>query len=319
VTAQLAQTAQQFAPQTLEQRMSQAGKTFYRAARLLPAPLRGNVVALYAFCRTVDDLADDPSRPQMERRRGLEALGMALDRGDVSELYAAGWPFTSNGVLAQAAGMLVRAAIMDLDQQQPESIEDLLAYAFGVAGTVGVMMAEILQARPEGYGAAVALGMAMQLSNICRDVAEDLHAGRIYLPSKLSPADAVRRAVDLDEVTGVQQTQAAVQHLLVRADTLYEIAFDGMWTLPWRVRWSILAAGLCYRQIGVQVGRDIRRSWQRRTVVATGRKLWLIALAGARLLLPRHWQARHTGWAKSLGPGALEAGHMLGLVQGIDV
>ena len=70
----------------------------------------------------------------------------------------------------------------------------------------------------------------------------------------------------------------------------YAVAYSGIWTLPWRTRWSILAAGMCYREIGVEVGRDVQRSWQRRTVVSRGRKLQLIVLAGLRVLLPRFWR-----------------------------
>lgn len=308
----------QLASASADQLMSQAGKTFYRAARLLPTQLRRDVVELYAFCRTVDDLADDPSRPLAERLCALDALAAGLSHGDAAALPAAGWPFAANGVLALAAGMLVRAALNDLDQQQPRSTEDLLAYAFGMAGTVGVMMARVLRARPEGYGAAVALGMAMQLSNICRDVAEDSHAGRIYLPAHLVSAEEVRRAVDLDDRDDALRVQAATRQLLAMADELYRIGFDGVWTLPWRVRWSILAAALCYREIGVVVGLDVSRSWQRRTVVGSGRKLWLIAVAGVRLLLPRYWLPRRTVWPKALGPGALQAGRTLGLLQGVS-
>jgi phytoene synthase len=308
-----------------DQRMSQAGKTFYRAARLLPRRLRLDVVALYGFCRTVDDLADDPSQPVADRRRSLIVLATALECGNSTELLGVGWPFAEQDLLAAAAAMLVRAAIEDLHQQQPTSTEDLLAYAFGVAGTVGIMMARVLEARPEGYGAAVALGMAMQLTNICRDVAEDQQMGRVYLPEPWISAEAVRRAVEDGDAAATRQTLEAVRNVLSVADGLYEFANDGFWTLPWRVRWSILAAGMCYREIGAQVMRSWPRALSQRAVVSSGRKLWLIALAGLRVLSPRfwwprnwprNWQPRNLSWPATLGPAALEAGRSLGVNRG---
>ncbi len=304
----------QLEPTSAEQLMSKAGKTFYRAARLLPRRVRRDVVELYGFCRTIDDLADDPSQPVAERGRSLAATAAALERGEATELRAAGWPFAAGGVPARAAAMLVRAALSDLHQRQPETAQDVLAYAFGVAGTVGVMMAEVLRGAPEGYGAAVALGMAMQLSNISRDVAEDLHMGRVYLPREWVAADAVRRAVDHGEAAEICRVREATERLLALADHLYEAAYDGVWSLPWRIRWSILAAAMCYREIGVKVRRDVSRSWRQRTVVSNGRKLWLIAAAGVRLLLPRFWRRGDTVWPAALGRGALQAGRALGVV-----
>jgi phytoene synthase len=308
----------QIEPASADQRMSQAGKTFYRAARLLPRRLRLDVVELYGFCRTVDDLADDPSQPIDDRRRSLLVLATALERRDSTELLAISWPFAEHGLLERTAAMLLRAAIEDLHQQQPTTTEDLLAYAFGVAGTVGIMMATVLEAKPDGYGAAVALGMAMQLTNICRDVEEDFHMGRVYLPDQWISAEAVRRAVEHGDAAATRQMLEAVRNVLSITDGLYEFAYDGFWTLPWRVRWSILAAGMCYREIGAQVMRSWPQSLSHRTVVSSGRKLWLIAFAGLRVLSPRFWWPRnwrrlHLGWPAALGPAALHAGRSLGV------
>lgn len=275
--------------------MAQAGKTFYRAARLLPRSVRGNVIRLYAFCRLVDDLADEPGVPMPERRRSLGTLAEAFSRGNLIDLRAAGWPFAGQGVMAEAAGLLVGAAAQDLEQTQPRTREELLAYAFGVAGTVGIMMAHVLQADPSGLRAAVALGMAMQLSNIARDVAEDLGNGRVYLPSEWVSSDqvyqALRAAKPEDSATAGGMVQAATGQVLALAETLYESAFDGIRSLPWRIRWSILAAALCYREIGREVGRRGSLSWTRRVVVSNRHKFWLIACAGLRLLLPRYWRS----------------------------
>lgn len=292
------------AASSAERTMANAGKTFYRAAALLPKAVRTDVFNLYAFCRWVDDLADEPGVSEAERRRVLHALAAAFARGDLAQLRAAGWPFAVNGPVPAAAQRLVEAAAEDLRQQQPQSSEELLSYAFGVAGTVGIMMAHILRAKPEGFRAAVCLGMAMQLSNIARDIAEDLENGRVYLPADWVRAQAVRAALHTaggGEGPDSCLVLAATAHVLTVAESLYEAGFDGVWSLPWRIRWSISAAALCYREIGREAGRRGRLSWSSRVVIPARRKLWLIALAGMRLFLPRFWVPHTPAITASLG------------------
>ena len=293
--------------------MANAGKTFYQAARLLPKTVRSDVIQLYAFCRRVDDLADELEVAELERRCALGALADAFEQKDPVQLHAAGWPFALQGEAAMAARLLVQAATQDLDPCQPQSQEALLAYAFGVAGTVGIMMAYVLRARPEGVHAAVALGMAMQLSNIARDVAEDLENGRIYLPAEWVTEATLQAALSATDPIANRRVLAATAEALALAERLYQAAFNGFWTLPLRIRWSILAAALCYREIGREVGRQGELAWANRVVITGRRKLWLIFLAGARLLLPRFWLPRRRVSYQVLGPAALSSLRASGL------
>ncbi len=300
-----------------EQMMAKAGKTFYRAAALLPGSVRAEVVLLYAFCRQVDDLADDPGASAPERRCALDALAEAFTQGSLPQLRAAGWPFAANGIVPSAARLLVKAAARDVQQKQPQSSEELLSYAFGVAGTVGIMMAHLLGTKPEGLRAAVSLGMAMQLSNIARDVAEDLENGRVYLPSDRVSALTVGAALSTKAPCNNREScpvLAATAHVLTVAESLYEAAFDGIWSLPWRMRWSILAAALCYREIGREVGRRGQLSWSSRVVIPGRRKLFLIVLAGMRLLLPRFWASHTHSTPSAWGPVPLADLRQLGVV-----
>ncbi len=291
-----------------EQTMAKAGKTFYRAAALLPGSVRAEVILLYCFCRQVDDLADDPSASEPERRHALDALADAFAQGSLPQLRAAGWPFAPTGTVPAAARLLVQAAARDVDQKQPQSSDELLSYAFGVAGTVGIMMAHVLGTKPEGLRAAISLGMAMQLSNIARDIAEDLRNGRVYLPSDRVSAFIVRAALSTELPSPNPEkglVLAATAHVLAMAEFFYEAAFDGIWSLPWRMRWSILAAALCYREIGREVGRRGQLSWSSRVVIPGKRKLCLIVLAGMRLFLPRFWVPRVQATSAAWGPALL--------------
>ena len=297
-----------------EQLMARAGKTFYRAARLLPKSVRGEVICLYAFCRQVDDLADEPGRPTLQRSHALRALAAAFEQANISELRAASWPFAAQGTMGEAARLLVLAAAQELQQQQPRTERDLLAYAFGVAGTVGIMMAYVLRAESAGLRAAVALGMGMQLSNIARDVSEDLQRGRIYLPSQWIAAPVLRGFLQSADPACARNVLTATGRLVGLAEVLYETAFDGIWSLPWRVRWSVLAAALCYREIGREVRRQGSHSWRRRVVISGRRKLWLITLAGLRLLLPRFWLPHRHATAFSPGQAMQSTAGLLGLI-----
>lgn len=274
--------------------MAAAGKTFHQSTRLLPPQLRAPITLLYVFCRQVDDLADESTQSIAERSRQLGEIQLALTEdpdGQSLGVLAAqlrGLPLSSSGRLAAAT--LVAAAREDLQQQQPQDESGLLRYAFGVAGTVGIMMAEVLGARRQGTFAAVDLGLAMQLSNIARDVAEDFNADRVYLPAAWITRDTLASALTEGNVHAQQSLRAATLRLLSLADTLYESSLTGFWTLPLRVRWGILSAAFCYREIGVYVGKDVAASWRRRTVVPAWRKLGLIVQCSARLLLPRFWK-----------------------------
>ena len=275
--------------------MAASGKTFFQAARLLPGNVRKGVVALYAFCRYVDDLADESTQSVAVRSQQLHDLQQAIIEGRNQESAGALLGLFQSIHLSpggrRAASVLVGAARQDLSQTQPQTELDLVSYAFGVAGTVGMMMAEVLGAQQQGACPAIELGIAMQLSNIARDVQQDLRAGRVYLPASWIASTDVERALTLRDEAAQTVLVSATLRLLHLADEFYNSAFTGFWTLPPRVRWAILSAALCYREIGVSVGKNVSASWQRRTVVPRWRKLMLIALAGARLLLPSYWRA----------------------------
>jgi 15-cis-phytoene synthase len=278
--------------------MAASGKTFHQAARLLPHDVRDGVISLYAFCRYVDDLADESTESIAVRSEQLRDLQQALleehEREAEGALAMHARSLNLSPSSRWAASVLVGAAREDLTQTQPEDETALIRYAFGVAGTVGLMMAEILGARKEGKRAAIELGIAMQLSNIARDVAQDFRAGRIYLPASWITRIELECALMKRDQPAQERLEGAMLRLLRLADELYERAFTGFWTLPLRVRWSILSAALCYREIGIYVGRDRRMSWQRRTIVPRWRKLTLVVIAAMRLLRPKYWRAQQT-------------------------
>lgn len=267
---------------TDEEVMARSGRTFSLASRLLAADMRRDAAALYAYCRRVDDLADEGAETGA-LQEALEAL--KLDPLGESAA-AAGWPINLEERypgIARIAVTLTEALAADTGSRRIATEPELLQYAFGVAGTVGLMMCRILGAPPDGAEAASHLGIAMQLSNIARDVAEDWARDRVYLPGEWVSPEAVVVALNGGEPGPLV---AATKRLLALADRYYVSADRGMGYLPWRARAGILAAASCYREIGVQVGRDVPASWRQRTVVSPGRKAVLVAGALARLRRP---------------------------------
>ena len=282
-----------FDPQACTRLMQGGSKTFFAASRLLPSRVRAPATALYAFCRVADD-AIDLRAPDTPVEDVLAALHHRLAR-----IYANDpLPHDADAALAAVVdhydlpqsllAALLEGFAWDAQGRQYETLDELVAYAARVAGTVGAMMAIIMHTRtPQALARACELGVAMQLTNIARDVGEDARNGRLYLPrdwlreAGLDP-DAWLAAPRFNEAIG-----SVVARLLAAADALYARAEQGIAELPRNCRPAIRAARLVYAEIGREVERAGLDSVSRRAVVSHQRKLALITQAlGAALVLP---------------------------------
>jgi phytoene synthase len=160
-------------------------KSFYFASGLLPEEKRSAVRALYAFCRTVDDIVDESSDgerdSQLDYWRGMVNSGSFEE----SDLVAAAWAdtLTRYHIPRHYALQLIDGVARDLFQTRYQTFDELATYCYGVASTVGLMSMFIVgfHAR-EALPYAIKLGVALQMTNILRDVGEDYHNGRVYLP-----------------------------------------------------------------------------------------------------------------------------------------
>jgi phytoene synthase len=183
-------------------------------------------------------------------------------------------------------------------------MEDLYSYAARVAGTVGAMMAVLMRTRtPEMVARASDLGVAMQLTNIARDVGDDARNGRLYLPRAWMRDAGLDPEAWLAEPTFNPAIAAIVKRLLEHAEQLYRRADLGIAALPAACRPAIHAARLLYADIGAHVARREYNSVASRAVVPTSRKLQL--LAGA---LTRRWRAPSR---EALGAPALHENQFL--------
>jgi phytoene synthase len=263
--------------------MMQGGsKTFFAASRLLPPRVRAAAIALYAFCRVADDLVDEAQPGQTP----LAELNLRLD-----QIYA-GTP--GNQVEDQALSLVVQQMQLprhllealiegfawDAQARIYEEISEVHDYAARVAGSVGAMMCWIMGPRDaETLQRACELGVAMQLTNIARDVGEDARMGRLYLPRRWLREAGITPQVWLDQPHDCAAVQSVVARLLDEADRLYRQAHHGIASLPPDCRAAICAASLIYAEIGHQLRRSGFNSVDHRTVVSTARKLVLLFTA----------------------------------------
>jgi phytoene synthase len=268
-------------------------KSFHFASHALPPERRRAALALYAFCRRVDDLVDEPGlgwrpddlRARLERARALvrgvygDGLAASVDPPfDGDELAALGDSVRRWGIPQEPFQELISGVEMDLTVRRYATFADLDLYCYRVAGTVGLLMAPILGCRdPRALGAAADLGRAMQLTNILRDVREDLERDRVYLPQDelaaagLSEKDLAAGLVD-------ERFRAFMRRQVTRARDYYRRGLAGVPALDgWRCRLTVRLMAAIYgdilRAIEAQ-GHDVFRA---RAVVPTRRKLVLAA------------------------------------------
>jgi 15-cis-phytoene synthase len=268
--------------------MRGGSKTFFAASRVLPARVRAPAAALYAFYRVADDaidLVDDKHAALADLRLRLDAVYADRPRPIVADRALACVVRKCAIPRALLEGLL-EGFEWDAQGRQYETLEDLHAYGARVAGTVGAMMALVMDTRSAAALArACELGVAMQLTNIARDVGEDARAGRLYLPHAWLVEAGVQPAAWLAAPVFNAGIAQVVQRLLQAADELYRRAECGVVALPRDCRPAIQAARLVYAEIGRELEAVGLDSVAHRAVVPRGRKLALMTRAAATLLV----------------------------------
>ena len=261
--------------------LARHARSFSWAAIFLDSQQRDDAAVLYAFCRLADDLADETTDPN-EALEGLATLRAEL----VGALPAR--------PLVAATLEVFRRCDIDLDVAHdlldgvgsdvsavvalPDD-ETLLEYCYQVAGTVGLMMCGVMGVRdPEARGYAVDLGIAMQLTNLCRDVVEDAERKRVYLPDRRLRAAGTTPNLLLQGRALPAAVRAVVSDLLGLADERYLRGDQGLRFIPWRARLAVAAASRIYRAIGWKLRRRGYDVFEGRTVVSPVEKIrWLLA------------------------------------------
>ena len=303
--------------------IAKGSKSFALASLLFGKDMQADVHMLYAWCRHCDDVIDgqtlggdapDGALSREDMRNRLELLRaqtrMALngERTGVPAFDGFAQVAARRGIPEVYPMDLLDGFAHDAEGRTYETLDDLIDYCYGVAGVVGVMMAIVMgvdAADDETLDRACDLGLAFQLTNICRDVADDARGGRVYLPLDLLSRAGVTAAPEaLREPLNRNAIASVVAKVLAEADRYYASAGKGARRLPFRAAAAVLAARNVYREIGRKVEALGPRAWGERTVVSNPRKLWLAAAgvcasAGqAALLRGRPLSARESLWKR---------------------
>ena len=253
-------------------------RSFFAASVFLPRHVRDAATALYGFCRVADDavdLAHDPAPALEDLRRRLERIyagepALPVDRAFADVVVA-------HGIPQAVPRALLEGFEWDSECRRYPDADALEAYAVRVAGTVGVMMAQVMGATSApALARACDLGVAMQLTNICRDVGEDARGGRLYLPLDWLGEAGIDADQFLARPRCTPELAAVIARVLALADRLYRRAGAGIEALPRRCRPGIRAARWLYAEIGRELERSGLDAVSARTVVPARRRLALL-------------------------------------------
>lgn len=269
-----------------QQTAANSGSSFYYSFLLLPRERRRAITAVYAFCREVDDIADECRDPAVARTKLAWWRGEIAAAFDGRPNHPVGRALLSAihcyGLAPEPFQEIIDGMEMDLDRQRYPDFESLQLYCHRVAGVVGQISAAIFGYRDPGtLDYAHCLGLAFQLTNIIRDVGEDARRNRIYLPLDelaqfgVSPEDILRR-----------RDSASFKHLMAfqieRAQGFYDRALAKLPPTDRKAQRPGLAMAAIYRELLERIAHDGCRVLERRASLGPLRKLWLAGAAWAR-------------------------------------
>ena len=206
-------------------------KTFYWASFFLSREIFKKCSALYNFCRTLDDIADDTNQLEVKKKKFSEFKKKFLNKNFDNPIIKEMWSIiNSENISKKIVIDLFDGVETDLEEKvQIKSKKDLLVYSYRVAGTVGLMMSKILKVKnKEAFKGAIDLGIAMQLTNIARDVVEDKKRNRIYINSDFF----------------------YIQEAIKESEIFYQKSFNSISGIPLRSRFSVIVARRVYKKIG---------------------------------------------------------------------
>lgn len=251
-------------------------RTFYMASSLLPAHKRQAVRALYAFCRVTDNLVDEtPTGADAQVSLQNWQRCVALPQPPPYEPVALAWADTQARfqIPAGYATQLIQGVARDLTQKRYRTFADLAEYSYGVASTVGLMAMHIVGFQgDEAVPYAVKLGVALQMTNILRDIYDDWQAGRLYLPQDELSEFHLTEA-DIDSQRNDERWQRFMQFQIDRNRRLYAESTIGIGMLNRDGRFAIAAAAHLYRAILDEIEQRRGNVFQGRVSVSTWGKI----------------------------------------------
>ncbi len=295
--------------------IAKGSKSFSLAAKIFAPETRNAAFFLYGWCRYCDDQVDHAGHADdaIELNSRLEALkrktASAFSQEPQSEAVFIALQYIVHryAIPSHYALELIEGMAMDVQSVRYRTFHDLLLYCYRVAGTVGLMMSHVMGVRDEqALKHAADLGIAMQLTNIARDIVEDANMGRVYLPLDWLQESgiAVAEIADPKHRPGLANLTA---RLLDQAEGYYCSGDEGLWHLSLRSACAVGAARHVYAEIGALLRRRGANAWDQRGYVTGGRKIWVVLFGlaevmtslPARIVKPWSPAAIHRIWRHS--------------------
>ena len=246
------------------------GKSFYWASFFLPKRNKDAATKLYSICRFFDDLADDNNEDQTKILTG-EFKKICDDLSHPINEF-----FTSHNLSIKILGDLVDGLVKDQTDVRIKNEKELIQYAYQVAGTVGLMMSPLIMVNNNKANKhAIDLGIAMQLTNIARDIYEDALMNRIYLPQDWISNTNISELTDISSNKDLIQIKGAIKRLILLSETYYKNGFAGMRYIPLKTRLAIFFAAKIYRAIGQKIKKNRYEYSYKRIYVSTIEKLFI--------------------------------------------
>ncbi|THU46839.1 hypothetical protein C4D60_Mb09t09120 [Musa balbisiana] len=270
-------------------------KTFYLGTMLMTPERRRAIWAIYVWCRRTDELVDGPNASHMTPT-ALDRWSNRLEdlfAGRPYDMYDAALSDTVSNfpVDMQPFKDMIEGMRMDLRKSRYNNFDELYLYCYYVAGTVGLMSVPVMGIAPDSkastesvYSAALALGIANQLTNILRDVGEDSRRGRVYLPQD-ELAHAGLSDDDVFEGRVTDKWRTFMKGQITRARMFFDEAEKGIYELNSASRWPVLASLLLYRQILDAIEANDYNNFTKRAYVGKAKKLASLPIAYAKAVI----------------------------------
>lgn len=253
---------------------SEHSKSFYFASALLPEEKRTAVRALYAFCRTVDDIVDESTSTERDTQLAYWRRMVEASSFSDSDRVAAAWAdtLTRYHIPRHYAMQLIDGVARDLIQTRYQTFEELATYCYGVASTVGLMSMYIVGFDSnEAVPYAIKLGVALQMTNILRDIGEDYQTGRLYLPREELAFYGIREQ-DIAKGRVTDSWRQFMKFQIDRTRQLYEASWEGVKMLEREGQLAIGAASVFYQGILDEIEKNDYDVFTRRASLSTWSK-----------------------------------------------
>ncbi len=250
-------------------------KTFYLASLFFSKQKKKEVEILYNFCRYVDDLGDLLVDEKKSKRKLDEVIKSLKNRkSSVSSVYEFLKLMKQYSIKTKIPVQLVEGVLSDLKNVYIKNNKELFEYSYRVAGTVGLMMCSLMNINEKRlFKHAIELGIAMQLTNIARDVREDFEINRIYIPNLVILKNLQDHKKIIIDREIEKKVSSKVIKLIEDSEKLYDQAARGIIDLPVNFRFVILFASNLYREIGKQILKEPLIIWKKRVYITKVKKV----------------------------------------------